>query len=93
MLDKVSEQRPGLLRRWEALTATTQIAIAFPPLGVILFLINLGPFHQPLWRSVLYGIIEGGILTGLLLVATVTERGKRRKGQSERDEDDDLLFR
>jgi hypothetical protein len=70
--------RPNpLLRRWEALTPLVQGAVAGPPLAVLLFLANLGPFGQPLWRSVLYGIFEGGVLTGLLLVATRTERDRR----------------
>jgi hypothetical protein len=47
---------------------------------VLLFLANLGPFGQPLWRSVLYGIFEGGVVTGLLLVATRSERDRRRGG-------------
>jgi hypothetical protein len=66
-----------LMRRWEALEPWQQGAIAFPVFGVLTFLLNLGPFNQPLWRSILYGVIEGGILTGLLLVATRTEKSKR----------------
>ena len=69
--------RRGLAERWEALTTATQAAIASPPLTLLLFVVNLGPFNQPLWRSVLYGILEGGVLTGLLLAATAGERAKR----------------
>ena len=65
------------MRRWEELEPWRQSAAAFPVFGVLTFLVNLGPFNQPLWRSVVYGIIEGGILTGLLLVATRTEKSKR----------------
>jgi hypothetical protein len=72
--DAVSER---LLRRWEALEPWRQGAIAFPVFGVLTFLLNLGPFNQALWRSIVYGVIEGGILTGLLLVATRTEKSKR----------------
>jgi hypothetical protein len=76
--DPSPRRQPGpLLRRWEALRPLAQAAIAGPPLVVLLFLVNWGPFHQPLWRSVLYGIFEGGVLTGLLLVATQTEKSKR----------------
>lgn len=65
------------LRRWEALEPWRQGAIAFPVLAVFTFLINIGPFGQPLGRSLFYGVFEGGVLTGLLLVATATEKSKR----------------
>jgi hypothetical protein len=39
--------------------------------------LNLGPFNQPILRSVFYGLFEGGVLAGLLAVATRTERGLR----------------
>jgi hypothetical protein len=45
---------------------------------VLLFAANLGPFHQPWWRSVLYGLIEAVPVTALIVVATVNERNKRR---------------
>ena len=67
------------LRRWEALEPWRQAAFSWPVLGVLTFLLNLGPFNQPLWRSIVYGVIEGGILTGLLLVATRTEKSKRER--------------
>lgn len=69
--------RERWLRRWEALEPWRQGALAFPVLGPLTFLLNLGPFGQPLLRSAVYGVIEGGILTGLLLVATATEKSKR----------------
>ena len=65
------------LRRWEALEPWRQGAIAFPVLAVFTFLLNVGPFAQPLARSIFYGVFEGAVLTGLLLVATATERSKR----------------
>jgi hypothetical protein len=68
---------PGLLRRWEALNTGVQAGIVFPLLAVLLFIINLGAFNQPLWRSILYGLIESAPLTALVLVATANERGKR----------------
>ena len=70
---------PRLLIWWEDQKTPTQIALAFPVLAVLLFLVNLGPFSQPFLRSVLYGLFEGGLLTGLLIVATINERNKRRK--------------
>jgi hypothetical protein len=42
-----------------------------------MFLVNVGPFNQPILRSIFYGLFEGGVLTGLMAVATATERGKR----------------
>jgi hypothetical protein len=44
---------------------------------MLTFLLNLGPFNQPILRSVFYGLFEGGVLAGLLAVATRTERGRR----------------
>ena len=67
-----------LVERWEALSPFVQGAIALPPLSLLLFVVNLGPFNQPLWRSVLYGIFEGAVVTALLLVATAGEKSKRR---------------
>ncbi|MDQ6636174.1 MAG: hypothetical protein M3Y62_00095 [Candidatus Dormibacteraeota bacterium] len=74
-------RRRSLAERWEALSTPVQVAISFPPLVILLFAANLGPFNQPLWRSILYGILEGGVLTGLLLAATASERAKRRNLQ------------
>lgn len=70
---------PRLVTWWEALQTPAQIGLAYPVLAVLLFLVNLGPFGQPFLRSVLYGLFEGGILTGLLILATVNERNKRRR--------------
>jgi hypothetical protein len=42
-----------------------------------MFLVNVGPFNQPILRSIFYGLFEGGVLSGLMAVATATERGKR----------------
>ena len=69
-----------MLERWESLHAVRQAALAFPPLAVLLFLVNVGVFDQPVGRSVLYGLIEGGLFTALLLVATANERRKRARG-------------
>ncbi|HXM57361.1 MAG TPA: hypothetical protein VOB72_18330 [Candidatus Dormibacteraeota bacterium] len=72
-----SNQPPELLRRWESLSTSAQAAIVFPPLAVLLFLLNLGGFDQPLGRSILYGLIEAAPVTALILVATANERRKR----------------
>ena len=67
----------GLRRWWEGLTPAKQAGISGPVLVALLFLINVGPFNQPAWRSILYGILEGGVLIGLLLVVIQTEKRKR----------------
>ncbi len=64
-------------QRWESLEQWKQAAIGFPVLGVFLFLMNYGPFAQPLGSSIIYGIIEGGLFTGFLLVATAAEKSRR----------------
>ncbi len=73
---------PALVRRLESLGTGVQAAIAGPVLVGLMFLLNLGVFAQPLWRSVLYGLIEGGFFTGLLLVATANERSRRDRGSA-----------
>jgi len=62
---------------WEGVEPWKQIAMSFPILAVLMFVINLGPFNQPLLRSIFYGLFEGGVLSGLLAVATATERSRR----------------
>jgi hypothetical protein len=79
--DREQRQPPALVRRWESLGVEVQAAIAGPVLVALMFLLNLGAFAQPLWRSVLYGLIEGGFFTGLLLVATANERSRRGGGR------------
>ena len=69
---------PRLVLSWETLETWQQLAISFPVFAVIAFLINIGPFSQPIVRSVFYGLFEGGILSGLMAVATRTERDRRR---------------
>jgi hypothetical protein len=73
-----SKPPPRLVRWWEGLEAWVQLAISFPIFGVLTFLINVGPFNQPIMRSIFYGVFEGGVLSGMWAVATATERGKRR---------------
>jgi hypothetical protein len=69
---------PALLRRWESLPTAVQSGGSFLVFALLLLFINLAVFNQPVWRSVLYGVIEGAPLTALLLVATANERRKRR---------------
>ena len=68
---------PKLVLRWEALETWQQLALSFPVFAVLTFLLNLGPFNQPILRSAFYGLFEGGILSGLMAVATRTERDSR----------------
>jgi hypothetical protein len=77
--DPTSSQRPppAPVAWWERLETWKQLGISFPVFAILMFLINVGPFNQPLLRSILYGLFEGGVLAGLLAVATATERGRR----------------
>jgi hypothetical protein len=68
---------PALLW-WEGIEVWQQLAISFPIFAVFTFLLNVGPFTQPLLRAVFYGLFEGAVLAGLLAVATRTERDRRR---------------
>jgi hypothetical protein len=69
---------PKVVLWWEGLQTWTQLAISFPIFAVLTFLLNVGPFNQALLRSVFYGVFEGGVLAGVLAVATASERGRRR---------------
>jgi hypothetical protein len=74
---------PELLRRWESLPTGLQGVLSFSVFAVLLLVVNLVVFSQPLWRSILYGLIEGVPLTALLLVATANERRKRQPDSPE----------
>jgi hypothetical protein len=72
-----SRPPPGAIAWWEGLDTWKQLAISFPVLAVLMLVVNLGPFNQPLLRSIFYAVFEGGVLSGLLAVATATERSRR----------------
>ena len=72
---------PRIVLWWESLETWKQLAISFPIFAVLTFLLNIGPFYQPLGRSVFYGLFEGGVLSGLLAVATRTEREGRTRNR------------
>lgn len=72
-----SKPPPRLVLWWERLETWVQLALSFPIFAMLTFLINIGPFNQPIFRSILYGLFEGGVLSGLMAVATATERGRR----------------
>lgn len=73
-----SKPPPRLVLWWETLETWIQLAVSFPVFAVLTFLMNIGPFNQPVGRSLLYGLFEGGVLSGLMAVATATERGRRK---------------
>jgi hypothetical protein len=68
---------PRIIQWWEAVDTWKQLAISFPVFAIFTFLINIGPFNQPVTRSILYGLFEGAVLSGLLAVVTRNERAKR----------------
>ena len=68
---------PKLVAWWEQLETWRQLALSFPVFAILMLLINLGPFSQPLLRSIFYGLFEGAVLSGLMAVTTRTERGRR----------------
>jgi hypothetical protein len=74
---KQGPQPPRLVVWWEGLETWLQIAISFPIFAAVTFVMNIGPFSQPVPRSILYGLFEGAVLSGLLAVATRTERNRR----------------
>jgi hypothetical protein len=79
-----------LLLRWEKLPAHTQIVIAFPTLVVLLFIIHITLFLQPVSRSILYGVFWAILGTYLVVIASRTEAAKRaRRERGEPEEDDD----
>jgi len=78
----------GLLRRWESLEGGVQAAIAYPPLAVVLFLIHLGPLHQPLVRAIPYGLFWAVPATAAIIVATAHERRKREARETASSDDD-----
>ena len=74
-----SESPPKLLLRWEALEGGKQAALALPVLSVVLFLIHLGPLHQPVGRAIGYGIFWAIPATWALVSASQHERRKREE--------------
>jgi len=70
---------PPVVLWWEGLETWLQLALSFPVFAVLTFLLNVGPFNQAILRSVFYGLFEGAVLSGLLAIATRTERDRRSK--------------
>lgn len=76
--------RTRLILWWEALETWRQLLISYPIFAALTLFINIGPFNQPLLRSIFYGLFEGAVLSGMLAVATATERGRRQEGDRRR---------
>ncbi len=70
--------RSRLILWWEALETWRQLVISFPIFAALMLFINIGAFNQPWLRSIFYGLFEGAVLSGMLAVATATERGRRQ---------------
>lgn len=70
---------PRVVLWWETLETWKQLALSFPVFAVLMLVINIGPFNQPVLRSIFYGLFEGAVFSGLLAVATATERGRRAR--------------
>jgi hypothetical protein len=77
-MDGPRSLRLRLLLWWEALETWRQLLISFPVFAALTLFINIGPFNQPLLRSIFYGLFEGAVLSGMMAVATATERGRRQ---------------
>ena len=70
--------RSRLILWWEALETWRQLVISFPIFAALMLFINIEAFNQPWLRSIFYGLFEGAVLSGMLAVATATERGRRQ---------------
>ena len=68
---------PKIVAWWEQLETWLQLVLSFPVFAILMLLINVGPFSQPIIRSIFYGLFEGAVLSGLMVVATHSERGRR----------------
>ncbi|HUZ88659.1 MAG TPA: hypothetical protein VMU49_02395 [Candidatus Acidoferrales bacterium] len=70
-------RQPWPIRWWEGLSPFWNLGLGLLVFGALSLVANLVAFNQPLLRSLLYALIEGGVLSALLAIATQTERGKR----------------
>lgn len=75
--------RRTLVERWEALPARAHVAIMYPASVVILFLIHIAFFHRiTMLRSLMYAVFEAPFITALVVVATASEKARRRAGDT-----------
>ena len=63
---KQGPQPPRLVVWWEGLETWAQIAIYFPIFAAVTFVINFGPFSQPVPLSILYGLFRRAVPSRLL---------------------------
>ncbi|MFZ4754497.1 MAG: hypothetical protein ACOYL4_00620 [Miltoncostaeaceae bacterium] len=73
--------RPALLIRWEDLAIGIQVAAAFVVSFVVLAMIHMSLFNQPLGRSLWYGLFWGVLATVVIVAGTRTERARRLREQ------------
>ncbi len=78
VMKQAQKAPPRVVLWWEGLETWVQLALSFPVFAILTFLLNIGPFNQPILRSVFYGLFEGAVFSGLLAVATRTERDRRK---------------
>ena len=81
------DAKPDLVRRWEALEAGHQAAIAYPLATLLLAVGHWTVLHQPLLRGALYGLFWAIPLTFVVVIASQNEGRKRRqrdRGASDR---------
>src|SRR5260370_35475617 len=69
---------PRAVLWWESLETWKQLVLSFPIFAIVTFAFNIGPFYQPLVRSILYGLCEGAGRPGPLVSARGTERTRRK---------------
>jgi len=72
-----------MIRPWERLPVSAQVAIAFPTWAVLLFLFHLGPLNQPPVRAAFYGVFWSLFFTPAVVLATQHELRKRRERDGE----------
>lgn len=82
---------PGpLLRRWEALSAGAQAAVAFPVAFGVMLVFHLGLFPRlSFGLSAGYAVFWGAILTALVVVASRAERARRTHDERTQQGGDD----
>jgi hypothetical protein len=66
--------------RWETLDPRTQALVAYPLQWLFWFLLNIGPFAQPLVRTIIYAFLEAAFFTAALIYVTRVERERRNGG-------------
>ena len=71
------------LRWWEERSTPAQVVISAIVFGLIFFFLNYIPFSQPLFRSLSYAVIEGGVFVAIAVWATHAEHQSRLRRAAE----------